>query len=673
MMPGLTVLVVVLALVVAGLAALAARQRARLAATETRVRAAEERFDLVAQSASTWLWETDAEMRLTYASRLPSGGDPVTIMGKRRDELSGNEDDPALWQRHREDYAARRPFDDFVYTRNVPGLGRRTMRLNGRPIFDAAGRFIGYRGTGIDVTGEFAAKEEAERADRRLLDAVNALTSGFALYTPDDRMVLYNRRFAEIYAPLAPVLEPGRHFDELLQRGLAVGLFKSAVGRTEAWLRERWAHHRREAASFEIELSDGRHLLVGDHRTSDGCRVVIHTDITELTARESALARQSEVMATTINSIAEALAVFDGDLKLSIWNARYQSLFGFPDALMKVGTPLAALLRFNAERGEYGAGDPGVEVAKRIARALNRQSFQMDHVRPDGTVLEVRRRYPAAGGMLTTFADITERKRFENALQAAKEQAELASRAKTAFLANMSHELRTPLNAIIGFAEIIREQLLGPVGTEKYLDYVGDIHLSGNHLLEVINDILDLSKIESGRFELLEKPVDLERVLGSTLRLLGDKAAKGSLTVRTRLPDPQPLLYADERAMKQILLNLLSNSVKFTQPGGLVEVAVELAPDGDLLLVVTDTGVGFDLVDLPRALAPFGQVDTSLTRRYQGTGLGLPLVNSLTQLHGGRLEIDSKPEQGTRVVVRMPASRVMTAGLTERSALAEPP
>jgi signal transduction histidine kinase len=672
-MSGLAVLLVLLALAVAGLAMLAARQRTRLGLAEARARAAEERFDLVSVSAGSWLWETDAEMRLGYLSRLPSGGNPDEVLGKRRDEFSGIESDSAEWQRHREDLAARRPFDNFVFTRDVPRIGRRTMRIQGHPIFDARSRFVGYRGTGTDVTGEFAAKAEAERADRRLLDAVNALTSGFALFTPDDRLAVCNRRFVEIYAPIASVIEPGRHFDEIVRRGLEVDLFKGAIGRAEAWRAERLAYHRDPTASFEMELSDGRYLLVGDHPTSDGCRVVIHTDITELKAREGALAQQSDVLSTTINSIAEALSVFDSDLKLSIWNEPYQRLFDFPAALMKVGTPFEAFLRFNAERGEFDPCDRETEIAIRLAQVTNRQSFQRDHVRPDGTVIEVRRRHPAGGGMLTTFADITERKRFENALQTAKEQAELASRAKTAFLANMSHELRTPLNAIIGFAEIIREQLLGPVGTEKYLDYVGDIHLSGNHLLEVINDILDLSKIESGKFELLEKPIDLERVLASTLRLLGDKAAKSNLTVRSRLPDPRPLLYADERAMKQILLNLLSNSVKFTPPGGLIEVMVELAPDGDLLLVVADTGIGFDLADLPRALAPFGQVDASLTRRYQGTGLGLPLVNSLTQLHGGRLEIDSKPEHGTRVVVRLPASRVIAVGMTERAALAAEP
>ncbi len=398
----------------------------------------------------------------------------------------------------------------------------------------------------------------------------------------------------------------------------------------------------------------------------------MHTDITELKARAAELARQTGVLSATLDSISEALIVIDKDLKLALWNEHYPKLFDLPDAVMKVGMPVEQLFRFNAVRGEYGPGDIEALVAARINLVQSPATSHYEYTRPNGMVIEVQRSYPAGGGFLTTFRDITERKRFENALQAAKEQAELANRAKTNFLANMSHELRTPLNAIIGFSEIIREQLLGPIGTPKYLDYVADIHLSGNHLLEVINDILDLSKVESGHFELLEKSVDLERVLTSALRLLGDKATRGNLSVVKRLPEPRPMVRADERALKQILLNLLSNSVKFTPPGGTIEVAVEFAPDGDLLLIVSDTGVGFDIADLPRVLAPFGQVDSSLTRRYDGTGLGLPLVSSLTQLHGGRLDIDSKRDHGTRVVVRLPAARVITIPAAERTALPTP-
>ena len=668
--PGLAVALVGLSLLAAAVsAALALWHRARHAAAEARARTAEARFDVIAVSSRSWLWETDPDMRLVWVSRLLDGADPGEVLGKRRDEFQGlPEDEHRLWAKHRADLEARRPFDDFVFRRDVPGVGRLAMRISGRPIYDRAGRFLGYRGTGSDVTGEFAAKAEAERAERRLFDAINALTSSFALYDPEGRLAICNRRFIELFPTLAHLLRPGVHFDDIVRAGAEAGLYKDAVGRVDAYVAERRARHLSASGGFELELTDGRCLLVGDQPASDGYRVVIHTDITELREREAALARQTAVLSTTFNSIIEALAVVDKDMRLAIWNAQYPKFFDLPDWLMKPGTPIEAVFRFNAERGEFGPGDVEAHVAARMEMVVARKSTRYEYTRPNGVVIEIRRSYLAGGGFLTTFADITERKRFENALQAAKEQAELANRAKTAFLANMSHELRTPLNAIIGFAEIIHQQLLGPIGTPRYLEYVADIHLSGNHLLEVINDILDLSKVESGHFELIEKTVDLERVLASALRLLGDKAAKDKLTVRTRMPAPRPLVRADERVMKQILLNLVSNSVKFTPPGGVIEVAVDLAENGDLLLVVADNGVGFDLADLPRALAPFGQIDSSLTRRYQGTGLGLPLVNSLTQLHGGRLEIDSKLDVGTRVTVRLPAARVITVGATEPAA-----
>ena len=670
-MTGLAAGLVGLSLVAAALlGALALRQRAHRRGAEARARTAEARFAMITASATNWLWETDPEMRLSWVSHLPAGADPGEVLGRRREEFVGLDDDPVLWQRHRDDLAARRPFDDFIFSREVPGIGRRVVRISGRPVFAVDGSFSGYRGTGTDVTGEFTARAEAERAERRLLDAINALSAGFALYAPDDRLALCNRRFVEIYSAIAPVARPGATFEEIVRATAATG---SIRGDPEAWLAERLARHRGENSSFEMELADGRYMLVGDYQASDGYRVTIHTDITELKIREATSARQTSVLSTTFNNITEALVVVDKDMRLALWNEQYQRLFGLPDWLMQPGTPIETMFRFNAGRGEYGPGDVETLVAGRLDMVTSRHTTRYEYARPNGTVLEVRRAYPTGGGFLTTFADITERKRFENALQTAKEQAELANRAKTAFLANMSHELRTPLNAIIGFAEIIHEQLLGPIGTSKYLDYVADIHLSGNHLLEVINDILDLSKVESGHFELVEKTIDLERALASALRLLGDRALKAHLTVRTRVADPHVLVRADERAIKQILLNLLSNAVKFTPPGGVIEVTVERAEDGDLLLCVSDNGVGFDLADLPRALAPFGQIDSSLTRRYQGTGLGLPLVNSLTELHGGRLEIDSKPGAGTRVTVRLPAARVTTLASAESAALAVEP
>lgn len=258
-----------------------------------------------------------------------------------------------------------------------------------------------------------------------------------------------------------------------------------------------------------------------------------------------------------------------------------------------------------------------------------------------------------------TFRDITERKRTEEAERTAMEQAIAASRAKSEFLANVSHELRTPLNAIIGFSEMLNGEMFGPLGAEQYKDYVTDIHNSGTHLLEVINDILDMSKIEAGEMSLQEQDVDVAKVVRSSVRLIGERAKNAGLTVAEHIPKDLPRLNADARLVKQIMLNLLSNAVKFTPEGGKVSVEVSLARDGSLKLAVTDTGIGIASEDIEPALTPFGQVDTGLHRKYEGTGLGLPLVKSMVDLHGGTVEIQSVVDKGTTVIVTFNPDRTV--------------
>jgi len=264
------------------------------------------------------------------------------------------------------------------------------------------------------------------------------------------------------------------------------------------------------------------------------------------------------------------------------------------------------------------------------------------------------------------------RLKFANAdlvgnLRQAKDAAEVASRVKSEFLATMSHELRTPLNAVLGFSEMIRDARSGPVDA-KYRSYAADIHSSGEHLLALISDILDISKIEAGRLELHEERIAVEAVTARCLRLITPKAEEAGIAVRLRLPTDLPPVRADDMRLKQAMLNLLSNAVKFTPPGGSIEIAAALTELGDLEITIADTGIGMRPEDIPVALEPFRQIDSKITRNYGGTGLGLPLARRLLELHGGDLEIQSVVGRGTTVTMRVPRDRVATR--TERRAAA---
>jgi len=302
----------------------------------------------------------------------------------------------------------------------------------------------------------------------------------------------------------------------------------------------------------------------------------------------------------------------------------------------------------------------------RIAGEEAVSNYEFRLIRRDGTILWVETHaalvvWDGELASLSWITDISRRKLMEQELRKSKEAAEYANRSKTDFLANMSHELRTPLNAIIGFSEVIKGEMFGPAG-KRYTDYARDIHDSGQHLLEIINDILDLSKLEAGKFALHETDVCIEAVAVQCLALVRGHAEEGGVALTVDVPEFLPEIRADQRGVKQVLLNLLSNAVKFTQPGGSVTLHAEINREHGIDIIVTDTGVGMSKTEIEVALLPFGQIDSSLGRKQQGTGLGLPLCKSLLELHGAKLIIASEPGIGTTITARFPPERVVAHG-----------
>jgi two-component system cell cycle sensor histidine kinase PleC len=239
----------------------------------------------------------------------------------------------------------------------------------------------------------------------------------------------------------------------------------------------------------------------------------------------------------------------------------------------------------------------------------------------------------------------------------ARRRAEAANVAKSRFLATMSHELRTPLNAIIGFSDVIQSRMFGPIN-DRYREYAVNILTSGNHLLGLINDVLDLSKLEAGQMELREDDVDLANVINLSMRFVESQAKKSNITLSQVIDERARYIRGDERRLRQAVVNLLANAVKFTPSGGSVRVVCAHTSTA-ILIVVSDTGVGMSAVDIPKAMEPFGQVDSRLSRKYEGTGLGLPLAKDLVELHGGTLTVESEVNVGTTVTIALPAERII--------------
>ncbi|HXC26467.1 MAG TPA: PAS-domain containing protein [Stellaceae bacterium] len=380
----------------------------------------------------------------------------------------------------------------------------------------------------------------------------------------------------------------------------------------------------------------------------------------ELGGSEERLLRQSDLLQSTLESMGEGLSVFAADGRLVAWNEKFVELLDLPLDLT-ADSNLRDILAFQVERGDFGPVDVSAYLNNRFERFYRELPLLRERVTSSGRTLQIRRRAMPGGGVVSLYSDITEQKAADTKMSQAWAQAELANRAKSDFLANMSHELRTPLNAIIGFSEILAGEHLGPVKNLRYLEYAHDIHTSGQHLLSIINDVLDMSKIEAGRLEIHEEEIPIRALLGGTLRMVRERARTQSVELVSRVADPDHMIFADERAMKQCLLNLLSNAIKFSHPGGTIVIEAAVTRDGGSVLSIADDGIGMTEEELRRAMQPFGQAQASTTRTYGGTGLGLPITQGLVEAHGGVMTVSSVPGEGTRVTLTLPPDRTRSA------------
>jgi signal transduction histidine kinase len=382
---------------------------------------------------------------------------------------------------------------------------------------------------------------------------------------------------------------------------------------------------------------------------------------------------QGALLQNTFDNIDEGLSVFDARGRLAARNAQFCRLLGLPPDLA-LGTPLCDILMHQARHGAFGAVDANSEATRRLAQFFREVPIIKERVTPAGRTLQIRRSAMPGGAVLSLYSDVTEIRAGERRLLQARSQAEAANRSKGEFLANMSHELRTPLNAIIGFTEIISHEMFGPIGNEKYLEYVKDVHASSLHLLSIINDVLDMSKIEAGKLELAKQAVALPAVVRDVMRIVHERASRRGIALVLQSASDGAVVWADERALKQILLNLLSNAIKFSHDGETVGIRVTADGDSAAAVEVEDHGIGMDAAEQERAVQPFGQAKPATAGNYGGTGLGLPITKGLVEAHGGTMSISSRVGEGTVVRVVLPTGAPTSlAGIGRDPARGSPP
>ena len=534
----------------------------------------------------------------------------------------------------------------------------RWVRIMLRVSLDAAGGVSGMFGTALDVSDRHAAQLALSESHAALMSVINATDHDMVgLIDADGTIRVANNCTAKVFRqPLAGIV--GRKLVDFVpaeERGFRQAILDEVLSSgTPVEFESEWGDLAFDAHFAPALGPDGGTIGVAVFARDITARKRIETNLRKLNR--------------AIEQAPLSVVITDTEGFIEYVNPHFTKATGYP-ADEVIGRSSRILKSGYTSREDY-------EAMWRTIAAGDVWHGEFHNKRRDGRLIWERASIAPVRddkGTVTHYVavkeDITERKQAEVELMAAKERAEAASTAKSQFMATVSHELRTPLNAIIGFSEVMRDGAFGPLGDERYQRFARSINEAGAHLLKLINDIIDLANAESGHFEMTETIVDPRAEVLAAIEAIKGAATNANLVLVIDVPEHLPLLYADERAIRQIAGHLLDNAVKFTPPGGRITVRAALEDSGLFAITVSDNGIGIPPDKLSMVLQPFNQLDGTLSREHEGTGLGLPLSRTMAEMHGGHLEIESAVNVGTIITVRFPRDRVLMPG-QELAALA---
>ena len=529
------------------------------------------------------------------------------------------------------------------------------------PIHDAMGQISAIGAISVDTTRFHQVQQELAENSRLLETTLRSIDQGFAVFDKDLRIIACNQRFFDLHNYPANPPPNGLHLRDMLTYFAKMGYFGDRDPKAEVERRLKLLSDPNRPDREERKQSDGTILDVRRTGLPDGGYVATFTDITEQKRAERALRISEENFRNVVENSEIGISI-GMHAEFLFVNDAFARTFGYDNRedILALGHYRHLIAPHERDRI---LGYSRARIEGKPAPTL----YEFEGVKRDGSSVWIQRtarmvNWNGERVTLGTVVDVTQRHKAEERLRSALNSAESANRAKSDFLAKMSHELRTPLNAIIGFSEVLGRETFGPLGHPRYNSYVEDIAVSGRHLLEMINDILDMSKIESGGYEIKPVEANLETLIAETVQVVRGQMEQQQLGFALSIAPDMPLLYADKRAVRQILLNLLSNAIKFTPPGGKIRIDVAPTASGGIALSVADTGIGIAEEDLENVLQPFNQGSNAQSTVQPGTGLGLPIVKSLIEMHGGRLIMKSARGSGTTVTIEFPRQRETLSG-----------